>query len=42
MELCDTNVLSELVRPSPDHGVLEWADQVRGIAVSTITVEEIA
>jgi len=42
MELCDTNVLSELVRPRPDPGVLAWAAEARSIAVSVVTVEEIA
>jgi predicted nucleic acid-binding protein len=42
MELCDTNVLSELVRPIPDAGVLDWANGVHTIAISVVTVEEIA
>jgi toxin FitB len=42
MELCDTNVLSELVRRVPDPGVLTWAAGISGIAISVITVEEIA
>lgn len=42
MELCDTNILSELVRREPDPGVLAWAAGVSGIAISVITVEEIA
>jgi toxin FitB len=42
MELCDTNVLSELVRPEPDPAVLAWAREVRAIAISVVTVEEIA
>jgi predicted nucleic acid-binding protein len=41
-ELCDTNVLSELVRREPDAGVLAWAAGRSGIAISVITVEEIA
>lgn len=40
-ELCDTNVLSELVRRQPDPGVLAWAAGRSGIAISVITVEEI-
>lgn len=39
--LCDTNVLSELVRQRPNAGVLAWAQEVFSIAVSTVTVEEI-
>lgn len=39
--LCDTNVLSELVRPRPDARVAAWAQGVPSIAVSVITVEEI-
>lgn len=42
MELCDTNILSELVRRDPNPGVLAWAAGVSGIAISVITVEEIA
>ena len=40
--LCDTNVLSELTRPRPNAGVAEWAQEISSIAVSVITVEEIA
>jgi predicted nucleic acid-binding protein len=40
--LCDTNVLSELVRLRPNAGVAEWAQKVSSISVSAITVEEIA
>jgi predicted nucleic acid-binding protein len=40
--LCDTNVLSELARPRPNAGVAEWAQEISSIAVSVITVEEIA
>jgi toxin FitB len=39
--LVDTNVLSELARPRPDPGVVEWADQVEQIFLSVITYEEI-
>lgn len=45
MQLVDTNVLSELVRPQPDAGVLQW---LRGreqlaprLTLSAITVDEI-
>ncbi len=40
--LVDTNVLSELVRRKPDAGVLEWAQGIRHIALSVITIEEIS
>lgn len=39
--LVDTNVLSELVRKRPDPGVLEWAQGIRQVALSVITVEEV-
>jgi predicted nucleic acid-binding protein len=42
MELCDTNILSELVRSRPNPGVLAWAEEVSAIAVSVVTVEGIA
>ncbi len=41
MYLCDTNILSELARPAPNNGVLAWAETVRAIHLSVITVEEI-
>ena len=41
MYLCDTNVLSELVRPLPNPGVAEWAETVRTIYLSVISIEEI-
>ncbi|HEX2224604.1 MAG TPA: type II toxin-antitoxin system VapC family toxin [Thermoanaerobaculia bacterium] len=39
--LADTNVLSELVRKRPDPGVLEWAQEIKVVAISTVTVEEV-
>lgn len=39
--LCDTNIISELARPQPNLGVLEWSSGVSSIALSVITVEEI-
>ena len=39
--LTDTNVLSELLKPRPNRGVVEWARTVERISVSAITVEEI-
>ena len=39
--LADTNVLSELVRPRPNSGVLAWAAGIERISVSVVTLEEI-
>ena len=40
--LVDTNVLSELARPSPDRNVLQWASTVSlPLSISVVTVEEI-
>ncbi|HVS00705.1 MAG TPA: type II toxin-antitoxin system VapC family toxin [Thermoanaerobaculia bacterium] len=39
--LVDTNVLSELVRKRPDPDVLQWAQEVRRVAISAVTVEEV-
>lgn len=44
MYLADTNVISELMRPAPNAGVLRWAgglDQTAGFAVSVISFDEI-
>ena len=40
--LVDTNVLSELARPAPDPHVLAWAEARPLIAISAVTVEEVA
>lgn len=40
--LCDTNIVSELGRRSPNAGVLSWATTVTQIYVSSITLEEIS
>jgi predicted nucleic acid-binding protein len=42
MQLVDTNVVSELCRRAPDQGVLDWATTQTRLALSVITVEEIA
>ena len=42
MHLVDTNVLSELPRPRPDRTVLEWLAAQHAIALSVISVEELA
>ncbi|MCA2630256.1 MULTISPECIES: type II toxin-antitoxin system VapC family toxin [unclassified Microcystis] len=39
--LCDTNMISELARPQPNAGVLQWSREVSSIALSVITLEEI-
>lgn len=39
--LCDTNVLSELVKPRPDPGVVAWAEGQTGVVLSAVTVEEV-
>jgi predicted nucleic acid-binding protein len=40
-DLCDTNILSELTRPVPNKGVIEWVAKVSSIYLSAITVDEI-
>ena len=42
MQLVDTNVISELCRRSPNAGVLAWAHAQSAIALSVVTLEEIA
>ncbi len=42
MMLADTNVLSELARPEPNAGAVEWARSVSEISLSVVSVEEIA
>ena len=39
--LCDTNIISELVRPQPNPGVLIWVKNLSSINISVITLEEI-
>jgi predicted nucleic acid-binding protein len=39
--LVDTNIISELCRLHPNVGVQAWAAEVRRLAVSVITVDEI-
>jgi predicted nucleic acid-binding protein len=39
--LCDTNIISELARPQPNQGVLDWSTTVSSVALSVITLEEI-
>lgn len=39
--LVDTNVISELARPAPDPGVLDWSREVAKIGLSAVTLDEI-
>lgn len=39
--LCDTNIISELMRPKPHPGVQAWLLQQERIALSVITLEEL-
>jgi len=39
--LVDTNVVSELVRPRPNPGVLAWAGALETLTLSVITIEEV-
>ncbi len=41
MSLCDTNVISELTRREPNVGVLEWANSIRNVTISAVTLDEI-
>lgn len=40
MQVVDTNVVSELLRPMPNPGVLRWAAENMELAVSAISVDE--
>jgi len=40
--LLDTNVISELARPHPDAGVLDWFNLQSEIATSSICIEELS
>jgi toxin FitB len=39
--LLDTNVVSELARPTPDANVVRWMSELDELALSVITVEEV-
>ena len=45
MYLVDTNIVSELMRPSPANGVVQWKDRLEesalALVISAITVDEI-
>ncbi|NEO87816.1 MAG: type II toxin-antitoxin system VapC family toxin [Spirulina sp. SIO3F2] len=40
MFVCDTNIVSELTRPEPNRGVVNWVDSKPFLYVSAVTVEE--
>ena len=40
MQLIDTNIVSELLRPRPNMGVVRWANTQREFAIASIAVEE--
>jgi toxin FitB len=42
MHLVDTNVLSELARPRPAEAVVRWLGRQEQIAISVISLEELA
>jgi predicted nucleic acid-binding protein len=39
--LCDTNVLSEVMRREPDAQVKAWFEKLEEVAISVVTIEEI-
>lgn len=43
MLIVDTNVISELMRPAPDHSVAQWFDEqpLEQLAITAVTVAEI-
>jgi predicted nucleic acid-binding protein len=41
MQLSDTNIISELMRPAPDPGVERWAASQGRLCVSVITIDEL-
>jgi predicted nucleic acid-binding protein len=42
MHLVDTNVLSELAKPKPAPAVVEWFSRQQAIALSVVSLEELA
>jgi predicted nucleic acid-binding protein len=42
MWLSDTNIISELMRRTPDAGVMSWANDQNRFTLSSITVDEIS
>ena len=39
--LCDTNVISEAIRPTPQLTIRQWLDEQTPIFLSAVTIEEI-
>ncbi len=39
--LCDTNIVSELMRRSPNESVRSWSRQINEFTISVITVDEL-
>lgn len=39
--LCDTNIISELAKPYPNQGVLDWGKNISSIVISMIILEKI-
>lgn len=39
--LCDTNIISEIMKKKPDQAVLDWFRKQSEIALSSVTIEEI-
>jgi hypothetical protein len=39
--LCDTNVISEIMRKKPDPTVLRWFSNQSAISISVVTIEEL-
>lgn len=40
MQLVDTNVISELLRPRPHSGVLTWAEHQQSFLLAAISIDE--
>ncbi|MFZ4537938.1 PIN domain-containing protein [Propionivibrio sp.] len=40
MQLVDTNIVSDLLRPRPNAGVLQWSTDNRELTVSAVSVDE--
>jgi predicted nucleic acid-binding protein len=40
-DLCDTNIISELIHSTPNQGVVSWSESVVRVYLSVITVDEI-
>ena len=39
--LVDTNVISELARPSPNPQVIRWTEGLESLAISVVTLDEV-